>query len=64
MFWNSTYRFTSESKAGQHPYAHIPFGMGPRSCFGMRLGMLEAKMALIEVLNNYKLVRAPDTEVG
>ena len=30
----------------------------------MRLAVLEAKMALIEVLDNCKLVRAPDTVVG
>lgn len=42
--------------------AHMPFGWGPRSCVGMRLSMMEAKMALIAIMKEYKFVEAPDTE--
>ena len=42
--------------------AHVPFGWGPRSCIGMRLALMEAKMALVAVLNHYKLVEGPDTQ--
>ena len=57
-------RFTPEEKAKRPQLAHMPFGFGPRSCIGMRFALLEAKMALIEVLQKYTFVRAPDTEVN
>ncbi len=42
----------------------MPFGFGPRNCVGMRFALLEAKIALIELLKRYTFVRAPDTEVN
>ena len=56
-------RFTAEEKAKRPQLSHLPFGFGPRNCIGMRFALLEAKMALIELLKKYTFVRAPDTEV-
>ena len=42
----------------------MPFGFGPRSCLAMRLALLEAKIALIELLKRYTFITAPETEVG
>ena len=57
-------RFTPEEKAKRPALCHIPFGWGPRNCIGMRFALMEAKMALIEILQKYKFVRTPETEVS
>ena len=56
-------RFAAEEKAKRPQLCHMPFGFGPRSCIGMRLALLEAKIALIELLKRYTFIRAPETEV-
>ena len=60
---NVCYRFTPEEKAKRPQLCHMPFGFGPRICIGMRLALLEAKIALIELLKRYAFTRAPETEV-
>ena len=57
------HRFTPEEKAKRHPCAYIPFGYGPRICIGMRFALLEAKMALIEIVSKFRIVLAPETKV-
>ncbi|CAG2251443.1 CYP3A [Mytilus edulis] len=56
-------RFTEENKAKRHPYAYLPFGIGPRICVGMRLALLETKMAIVYMLQNFKFVTCDETEI-
>ena len=57
-------RFTPEEKAKRPNVYHMPFGWGPRNCIGMRFALMEAKMALIEILKKFTFVQAPETEVS
>ncbi|XP_074645885.1 cytochrome P450 3A9-like [Tubulanus polymorphus] len=54
-------RFSAENRENMHPCSFIPFGMGPRNCIGMRLAILEAKMALVSVLRKYRFVECAET---
>ena len=56
-------RFTPEKKAKRPQLSYCPFGSGPRSCIGMRYALLVAKIALIELMKKFTLVKVPETEV-
>jgi len=56
-------RFRSPAKDTRHQYQFMPFGTGPRSCIGMRFGLMEIKITLVKILMKYKFVRSPETQV-
>lgn len=36
-------------------YTFMPFGEGPRSCIGKRLGILQVKLGVAYILHNYEI---------
>ncbi|XP_038067044.1 cytochrome P450 3A24-like [Patiria miniata] len=67
-YWNNPYkcdpeRFSPENKASIKPYTYLPFGFGPRICFGMRFALLEGKMALVRMLQQYRVDVCSETEI-
>ncbi|XP_012225549.1 probable cytochrome P450 6a14 [Linepithema humile] len=56
-------RFNAEEIAARHPYAYLPFGEGPRICIAAKLGYLQTKIGIINVLSKYKFKLAPQTPV-
>lgn len=44
-------------------FAFCPFSSGPRNCIGQHMAMIEAKVMLIYVLLNYKLLPDPKREL-
>ena len=56
-------RFTDENKTNRRPYSYLPFGEGPRNCIGIRFGMLQTKLGLARLLQNFKFEISPKTDI-
>ncbi|XP_071784952.1 cytochrome P450 3A13-like [Asterias amurensis] len=56
-------RFSPERKPLIQACTYVPFGFGPRNCIGMRFALLVAKMALVRVLQKYRLDVCPETKI-
>ena len=48
-------RFTAEREAARHPYAYFAFGAGPRACIGSHFAMLEATIAVAQLLQRLRI---------
>lgn len=52
--------FSPENKAGRSPYVFLAFGQGPRNCIGMRFALFQMKMAIIQLLANFRVLPGSD----
>ncbi|KAK2585575.1 hypothetical protein KPH14_010209 [Odynerus spinipes] len=48
-------RFSEEKKKSMTSCVYLPFGEGPHMCIGMRLGLLESKYGLVQILRNFEV---------
>ncbi|XP_013364905.1 PREDICTED: cytochrome P450 3A9-like [Chinchilla lanigera] len=56
-------RFSKKNKENLESYVYMPFGAGPRNCIGMRFALLNIKLAITKVLQNFSLQPCKETEI-
>lgn len=59
-------RFSAENgglKSYKDKGVYLPFGDGPRICLGMRFGILQVKIAIVEILRNFDLKASPKSNL-
>jgi len=59
-FWTDPWRFDPQRFAPENrdkivEMTYMPFGEGPRNCIGRRFALMEAKMALVELMKRFNL---------
>ena len=58
-----TFNWPRDIKIGSCIRKFISFGAGPKNCIGMRFAIMEAKMALINMMQQYSVVKCNKTQV-
>ncbi|XP_052610681.1 cytochrome P450 3A11-like [Peromyscus californicus insignis] len=56
-------RFSKENKGSINPYVYLPFGNGPRTCLGRRFALMNLKLALTKVLQNFSFQPCKETQI-
>nr|NP_001139635.2 cytochrome P450 3A96 [Equus caballus]CBJ94510.1 cytochrome p450 3A96 [Equus caballus] len=56
-------RFSKENKDSINPYIYMPFGNGPRNCIGMRFALMNMKVAVVRVLQNFSFKPCKETQI-
>ncbi|XP_038202452.2 cytochrome P450 3A11-like isoform X5 [Arvicola amphibius] len=56
-------RFSKENKGSINPYVYMPFGYGPRNCLGMRFALMNMKLALTKLLQNFSFQPCKETQI-
>ncbi|KAK2502976.1 hypothetical protein MC885_018043 [Smutsia gigantea] len=56
-------RFSKKNKDSINPYIYMPFGSGPRNCIGMRFALLNMKLAIVRVLQNFSFKPCKETQI-
>lgn len=54
-------RFSAEEVKKRPSCSYLPFGDGPRNCIGLRFGMMQARIALVLLLQHFQFTTCDRT---
>lgn len=57
-------RFTSTAADKMHPFAHIPFGGGPRVCIGQNMAKMQMLLVVTAIIRDYEFDLSEVKEIG
>ncbi len=57
-------RFDVEKNGKVHPFAHIPFGGGPRVCIGQNMAKMQILLVMSAIVRDYDFELTDDREIG
>ncbi len=57
-------RFDKEPSAKQHPFAHIPYGGGPRVCIGQNMAKMQMLLVVSAIVRKYKFTLEDKQNIG
>lgn len=64
--WKNPEEFNPERFIGDnatfHKYAYLPFGLGPRKCVAQQMAIIEAKLALLHIVRDFRFEVCPQTQ--
>lgn len=55
--------FIASKVQERDPILHLPFGEGPRNCIGMRFGLMQTRLALALLVQNFKFSVCDKTQI-
>ncbi|XP_077880882.1 LOW QUALITY PROTEIN: cytochrome P450 3A9 [Ictidomys tridecemlineatus] len=56
-------RFSKQNKDRIDPYMYMPFGNGPQNCIGMRFALMNMKVGLVKVMQNFSFQPCKETQI-
>lgn len=56
-------RFSPENSKDRHQFTFLPFGEGPRNCIGLRFGLMQSKIAVVKILQNFEVTPSDRTPI-
>ncbi|XP_034190826.2 cytochrome P450 6AQ1 [Osmia lignaria lignaria] len=56
-------RFTEENKQKRPNFTYFPFGEGPHVCIGLRLGLMQSKLGVVQLIKDYEVTVCDKTTI-